>query len=41
MTGKTGANKTVNFAGGDNLRGMLVSVKISGVHLHSLKGELV
>jgi tRNA-2-methylthio-N6-dimethylallyladenosine synthase len=41
MTGKTGANKTVNFAGGDNLRGMLVSIKISGVHLHSLKGELV
>ena len=41
MTGKTGSNKTVNFAGGDNLRGMLVSVKISGVHLHSLKGELV
>ncbi len=41
ITGKTGTNKTVNFAGGDNLRGMLVSVKISGVHLHSLKGELV
>ncbi len=41
MTGKTGSNKTVNFAGGDNLRGMLVSVKISGVHLHSLRGELV
>ena len=41
MTGKTGSNKTVNFAGGDNLRGMLVSVKISGVHLHSLKGERV
>ena len=41
MTGKTGTNKTVNFAGGDNLRGMLVSVKISSVHLHSLKGELV
>ena len=41
MTGKTGSNKTVNFAGGDNLRGMLVSVKISGVHLHSLRGERV
>ena len=41
MTGKTGTNKTVNFVGGDTLRGMLVPVKISGVHLHSLKGERV
>lgn len=41
MTGKTGTNKTVNFVGGEHLRGMLVPVKISGVHLHSLKGERV
>jgi tRNA-2-methylthio-N6-dimethylallyladenosine synthase len=41
MTGKTGSNKTVNFAGGDNLRGMLVPVMIKDIHLHSLKGELV
>ncbi len=41
MTGKTGSNKTVNFAGGNDLRGMLVSVMIKDIHLHSLKGELV
>ena len=40
-TGKTRSNKTVNFPGGDNLKGQLVSVKIKDVHLHSLSGELV
>jgi tRNA-2-methylthio-N6-dimethylallyladenosine synthase len=41
VTGKTRSNKTVNFPGGDNLKGQLVSVKIKDVHLHSLSGELV
>jgi tRNA-2-methylthio-N6-dimethylallyladenosine synthase len=40
-TGKTRSNKTVNFPGGDNLKGQLVSVKIKDVHLHSLSGKLV
>ena len=41
MTGKTATNKTVNFVGGEHLRGMLISVKIRDVHLHSLTGERV
>ena len=41
MTGKTRSNKTVNFMGGDILRGKLLSVKIKNAHLHSLSGELV
>lgn len=41
MTGKTGANKTVNFAGVEDLRGQLVSVRIIDFHLHSLTGERV
>ena len=41
MTGKTRTNATVNFAGGDDLRGRLVSVRIREAHLHSLSGERV
>lgn len=41
MTGKTRSNKTVNFVGGDNLMGRILSVKINNAHLHSLSGELV
>ena len=41
MTGKTRSNKTVNFVGGDNLRGRILSVKINNAHVHSLSGELI
>ena len=41
MTGKTGANKTVNCVGEEDFRGQRVPVRITDVHLHSLTGERV
>jgi len=40
VTGKTRSNKTVNSAGGENLQGKVVPVRIKEVHLHSLSGEV-
>ncbi len=40
MTGRTRSNKIVNFAGGRELVGDMVNVKIVDAFLHSLRGEL-
>ncbi|MDX1777954.1 MAG: tRNA (N6-isopentenyl adenosine(37)-C2)-methylthiotransferase MiaB [Thermodesulfobacteriota bacterium] len=39
MTGKTRSHKTVNFRGGEELRGRLVSVRIKSANVHALYGE--
>ena len=39
VTGKTRSNKTVNFKGGEELRGQLVSVRIKDANVHALYGE--
>jgi tRNA-2-methylthio-N6-dimethylallyladenosine synthase len=41
VTGRTRSNKIVNFKGGVNLTGSLVSVRIATACPHSLRGELV
>ena len=40
MTGRTRSNKIVNFEGGNDLVGKIVSVKIERAFLHSLRGRL-
>jgi tRNA-2-methylthio-N6-dimethylallyladenosine synthase len=39
VTGKTRSHKTVNFGGGEELRGKLVSVRIKNANVHALYGE--
>ena len=39
VTGKTRTHKTVNFTGGEELRGKLVAVRIKEVNAHALYGE--
>lgn len=39
VTGKTRSHKTVNFEGGEELRGQLVSVRIKNANVHALYGE--
>jgi tRNA-2-methylthio-N6-dimethylallyladenosine synthase len=39
VTGKTRSHKTVNFRGGEELRGQLVSVRIKSANVHALYGE--
>jgi tRNA-2-methylthio-N6-dimethylallyladenosine synthase len=39
LTGKTRTHKTVNFTGGEELRGKLVAVRIKEVNAHALYGE--
>ena len=39
VTGKTRSHKTVNFTGGEELRGKLVPVRITDVNVHALYGE--
>ncbi len=41
LTGRTRTNKVVNFEGGFDLKGKLVSVQITNAYPHSLRGELV
>ncbi len=41
MTGRTRANRIVNFAGPEALAGKLVSVRISAAGANSLTGELI
>ena len=41
LTGRTGANKIVNFIGNNNLVGNLVKVKIKHAFVNSLWGELI
>jgi tRNA-2-methylthio-N6-dimethylallyladenosine synthase len=40
MTGRTRGNRIVNFPGGSGLRGKIVSLRIGGAVLHSLRGEM-
>jgi tRNA-2-methylthio-N6-dimethylallyladenosine synthase len=40
MTGRTRRNRIVNFPGGAGLIGKMVSVRIVGAFLHSLRGEM-
>ncbi len=39
ITGRTRGNKIVNFAGGTDLIGETVRVKIVRAHMHSLRGD--
>jgi tRNA-2-methylthio-N6-dimethylallyladenosine synthase len=39
VTGKTRSHKTVNFRGGEELRGQLVPVRIKDANVHALYGE--
>lgn len=41
LTGRTQQNRIVNFEGSDELIGRIVSVKITAVFPHSLRGEIV
>jgi len=41
MTGRTRANRIVNFSGPEDLSGKLVDVRISGAGANSLTGELI
>lgn len=41
LTGRTRTNKVVNFEGDINLKGTLVSVRITNAYPHSLRGELI
>ncbi|MDD5723270.1 MAG: tRNA (N6-isopentenyl adenosine(37)-C2)-methylthiotransferase MiaB [Syntrophales bacterium] len=41
IKGRTSGNKIVNFAGGADLIGKTVRVKIVRAHMHSLRGELL
>jgi tRNA-2-methylthio-N6-dimethylallyladenosine synthase len=41
MMGRTRANKIVNFAGGNNILGKTVRVRIVEAFLHSLRGEML
>ena len=41
MTGRTRANRIVNFSGPEDLSGKLVAVRISGAGANSLTGELI
>ncbi|TFG93488.1 MAG: tRNA (N6-isopentenyl adenosine(37)-C2)-methylthiotransferase MiaB [Syntrophobacterales bacterium] len=41
ITGRTRGNKIVNFAGGTDLIGKTVRVKIVRAHIHSLRGDLL
>ena len=40
MTGRTRSNKIVNFAGGGDLAGETVPVRITKAYLHSLRGDV-
>jgi tRNA-2-methylthio-N6-dimethylallyladenosine synthase len=40
LTGRTRGNKAVNFAGAGDLRGSLVTVRITAAAPNSLTGEL-
>jgi tRNA-2-methylthio-N6-dimethylallyladenosine synthase len=41
LTGRTRSNKIVNFEGDKNLKGSLVSVRITQAYQHSLRAELI
>lgn len=41
LTGRTRGNKIVNFAGDADLIGKTVPVRITGAHIHSLRGEML
>jgi tRNA-2-methylthio-N6-dimethylallyladenosine synthase len=41
VMGRTRTNKIVNFAGGKNLLGKTVRVRIVEAFLHSLRGEML
>ncbi len=41
LTGRSGTNRVVNFAGHPNLTGELVEVRVLTAHAHSLFGRVV